>query len=243
MKFDKMEGLGNDFIVVDGTADIRPDLVRELCDRRRGIGADGLLQVRAADGQIVMGYWNADGSAAEMCGNGLRCVARYAFDHGLVDDKLFTVRTPRGPLRVEVREDPRVELGRVEVGSGFEFENHRFQWVSVGNPHAVAIVEDLEREEVAGIGGRLERSTPGGTNVELAEVRDKMIELKIWERGVGETLACGSGMVAAAAVAQNRGLIDSEVSVTVPGGVGLVELTGDTSYLTGPARYVFAGEI
>jgi diaminopimelate epimerase len=243
VKFEKMEGLGNDFIVLDGLAEVRPELVREMCDRRRGIGADGVLQVQASDGQVVMGYWNADGSVAEMCGNGLRCVARYAFDRGLVEDKVFTVRTPRGPLRVEFREEPRVELGRVELGSGFEFETHRFQWVSVGNPHAVALVDDLAAHDIAGLGSRLERATPGGTNVELAEVGGGSIAIRIWERGVGETLACGSGMVAAAAVARNQGLVGSEVSVVVPGGVGTVELTGETSYLTGPARYVFSGEV
>lgn len=244
MHFDKMEGLGNDFVVLDASVDVSADLVRKLSDRRRGIGADGVLQVSLADGGVRMAYWNADGSTAETCGNGLRCVARYAFDRGLVDDKEFAVHTPRGRLRVEASVDPRVELGPVELGSNFEFEGRKFQWAQVGNPHAVTLVSDPWKEEVASVGRSLELSTPGGTNVEFVHVLDDTrLEMRVWERGVGETLACGSGMVAAVAVSRHLGLTGDEVSVTAPGGMGTVQLTPGSAWLSGPARYIFSGEI
>lgn len=244
MHFDKMEGLGNDFVVLDASIEVNPELVRMLSDRRRGIGADGVLQVTLGDGGVRMAYWNADGSAAEICGNGLRCVARYAFDRGMVDDKEFAVLTPRGQLRVEASEDPRVEMGPVELGDNFEFEGHKFQWARVGNPHAVTLVADVWEEEVTKIGRSLEQSTPGGTNVEFVHVHDDShLEMRVWERGVGETLACGSGMVAAVAVSRHLGLTGGDVSVTVPGGVGTVELTPGSAWLSGPASYVFSGEI
>lgn len=244
MHFDKMEALGNDFVVIDASVEVNPDLVRELADRRRGIGADGVLQVTLADSGVRMGYWNADGSSAEMCGNGLRCVARYAFDRGMVENTEFRVFTPRGPLRVQVNQDPRVEVGPVELGNNFEFEGQMFRSAKVGNPHAVTLVSDVWEAEVASNGRSLDESTPGGTNVEFAHVLDgSHIEMRVWERGVGETLACGSGMVAAVAVSRQLGLTGDVVAVSAPGGVGMVELSQGSSWLSGPARYVFSGEI
>lgn len=244
MQFTKMEGLGNDFVVVDGSVEVSPDLVRRLTDRRRGVGADGLLQVTVVEGLVQMGYWNADGSVAEMCGNGLRCVARYAVDRGLVGTDTFTIVTPVGGRRVTVADEPRVELGPAVVGDSFEFEGWRFHRVGVGNPHAVAFVQDLSISPVAELGSELGRLTPGGINVEFVRVIDRnKIEMRVWERGIGETMACGSGMVAAAAAAHHLGLIDSEVIVRVPGGDGMVELDGSTSWLVGPVSYAFTGEI
>jgi diaminopimelate epimerase len=243
MKFTKMHGLGNDFVVVDGSVEVDGDLVRRLTDRRRGIGADGLLQVTLDNGLVRMGYWNADGGPAEMCGNGLRCVARYAVDQGLVDGDVFTVLTPAGERKVTASQDPRVEIGPVEVGASFEFEGWLFHNVGVGNPHAVAFVQDPAVAPVAELGAELERLTPGGINVEFVRVIDRhKIEMRVWERGVGETLACGSGMVAAGAAAHHLGLTDNEVTVKVPGGDGLVELESSTSWLTGPVVYSFTGE-
>lgn len=244
MHFNKMEGLGNDFVVIDASVHVTPDLVRNLCDRRRGIGADGVLQVSHGDDGVRMGYWNADGSEAEMCGNGLRCVARYAFDRGLVDDKEFDVQTPRGPLRVEASEEPRVEIGQVVLGDKFVFEGFDFRHVLVGNPHAVTVVDDVQQAPVREIGALLERSTAGGVNVEFVRVHNRgRLEMRVWERGVGETLACGSGMVASAAVTRDLGLTGNDVAVVVSGGVGTVDLAGARAWLIGPARYVFAGEI
>lgn len=239
-----MEGLGNDFVVVDGSTVIEPQMVRSLCNRHRGVGADGVLQVTANAGVVVMGYWNADGSPAEMCGNGLRCVARYALDFDLAEGEEFEVLTSAGLRRVVATTDPTVEVGAVEVGESFSFQGHHFWRASVGNPHAVTFVEEVAAAPVATIGPALEEATPTGTNVEFIKVLSPyQLEMRVWERGVGETLACGSGMVAAAAVAVHRGQVESKVEVAVPGGVGLVELTGSQAWLTGPARYVFAGEI
>lgn len=244
MHFDKMEGLGNDFVVLDSSVEVTPELVRRLSDRRRGIGADGVLQVSLREDGVRMGYWNADGSEAEMCGNGLRCVARYAFDRGLVDEKEFDVITPTGRLRVEAGEYPRVELSPIELGDEFEFRDLKFWSVSVGNPHAVTLVADPRLARVREIGASLEQSTPGGVNVEFVQVLDDAhLDIRVWERGVGETLACGSGMAAAAAVTRHLGFTSSEVAVAVPGGVGTVELSDRSAWLRGPARYVFAGEI
>jgi diaminopimelate epimerase len=244
MQFTKMEGLGNDFVVVDGSVDVTPDLVRRLADRRRGIGADGILQVTAADGLVRMRYWNADGSVAEMCGNGLRCVARYAVDRGLVNTPTFKIMTPVGERRVTVADEPRVEIGPPAVGDSFEFEGWLLHRVGVGNPHAVAFVQDLSTAPVTELGSELERLTPGGINVEFVRVVDRhKIEMRVWERGIGETMACGSGMVAAAAASHQLGFTDSEVIVRVPGGEGMVELDGSTSWLAGPVSYAFTGEL
>jgi diaminopimelate epimerase len=238
-----MEGLGNDFVVLDHSMDLSPPLVRQLCDRHFGVGADGVLQVIANDGRVVMNYWNADGGAAEMCGNGLRCVALYAYENGLVDDKMFDVDTAVGLRRVEVGEQIRVEIGPVMVVGTREWRGHTFQLVSVGNPHAVSVGEDPDGLDVAEIGRGLEKATPGGINVGFAAVAEDSVKLRVWERGVGETLACGSGMVAAAAVAHQSGLVGSVVQMHVRGGEAVVELDDATTWLSGPARVVFRGEL
>ena len=243
MRFEKMEGLGNDFVVLSGEVGITAGVVRFLCDRHFGIGADGVLQV-GSDGEIVvMDYWNADGGAAEMCGNGLRCVARYAYDHQLATTQSFKVRTAVGDRRVEAHAEPRVELGAALVGDSFVWEGATFHAAKVGNPHAVTIVEDPEKADVLGIGHRLEAATPGGVNVGFVAVEPESIRLRVWERGVGETMACGSGMVAAAAVARQLGLVGDQVDVEVAGGRAWVEIEPETSWLTGPARTVYSGEI
>ncbi len=243
MQFTKMEGLGNDFVVVDGSVEVTPDLVRRLADRRRGVGADGVLQVTVDGGLVRMGYWNADGSVAEMCGNGLRCVARYAVDRGLVDSSTFTIMTAVGERRVIVEDEPRVELGPPEVGASFEHEGWTLHRVGIGNPHAVTFVLDLSTAPVAELGSELERLTPGGINVEFVRVVDRnRIEMRVWERGIGETMACGSGMVAAAAASHQLGFTESDVIVRVPGGEGMVKLDGSTSWLVGPVSYAFSGE-
>jgi diaminopimelate epimerase len=243
MRFTKMQGLGNDFIVVTAEVPITGDAVRFLCDRHFGVGADGVLQVKQDRERVVMDYWNADGSEAEMCGNGLRCIARFAYEQGLVPTREFTVLTAVGERRVEARDEPRVELGPVVVGDAFTWEGATFYAATVGNPHAVAIVDDPDKAEVERVGADLELATPGGVNVEFMTVEPPAIRLRVWERGVGETLACGSGMVAAAAVANRLGLTADRVEVNVPGGRAIVELEAETSWVTGPALTVFVGEI
>jgi diaminopimelate epimerase len=247
MRFWKMEGLGNDFVVVAGPFEVDGELARRLCDRRRGIGADGVLVVTPQGGDVVrMDYRNADGSPAEMCGNGLRCVARVAFLEGMVSAPSFTVETAVGPRRVEVgEEEVRVEIGPVVVGDELEMEGMRFLTASVGNPHAVTFVPSVGDAAVGRTGPRVEvdPSFPDRTNVEFVEVTaPDGIRLRVWERGVGETPACGSGAVAAAAVAHASGRIQATaVHVELLGGHALVEMIDGVGWLTGPARLVFSG--
>jgi len=238
-----MEGLGNDFVVLTGAPALDPVLIRRICDRRRGVGADGVLLVDAEGGQVRMRYWNADGSEAEMCGNGLRCVARLAFDEGMADDTNFAVVTALGPRQVEAGPEPRVELGTTTVGERFVHSGLEFTRASVGNPHAVHIGGDPEVHQVSTVGSAIEAETVGGVNVEFAQlIGPDRLTLRVWERGVGETAACGTGMAAAAAVAHAMGLTGERVSVVVPGGLGLIELIDGVAWLSGPADYVFWGE-
>lgn len=238
-----MHGLGNDFVMFDGPLAMAPDQIAAVCDRHTGIGADGILVVtpRAAN-EVDMGYWNADGSPAEMCGNGLRCVARYAIDKGWLPSDGGTVHTAVGPLVVGPTADGRfrVEIGQPTVGEEFAHDLS-FQRISVGNPHAVTFVSDVSQAPVESLGSDLERSTPGGTNVEFAEATAEGIRVRTWERGVGETNACGTGAVATAVAARKAGLTGDVVTVLLVGGPLEVELDGPDAFITGPAEYVFSG--
>ncbi|MEE9299205.1 MAG: diaminopimelate epimerase [Acidimicrobiia bacterium] len=249
MDFVKMEGLGNDFVVFEGPLSPTAEEIADWCDRRRGVGADGVLVVSPVDGSsIAMEYWNADGSAAEMCGNGLRCVARYAVERGLVGSTAFTVMTPSGPRRVEVgAESVRAELGPVYGGGEVvQLAGYDLTSVSVGNPHAVAFVPDCHAVPVEAVGPAVEGDPayPERTNVEFATVLapDRMA-LRVWERGVGETLACGSGAAAAVAEACRTGRTGARVMVQLPGGELLVEIIDATAWIEGPARRVFEGSL
>jgi diaminopimelate epimerase len=195
---------------------------------------------------VRMDYWNADGSAAEMCGNGLRCVARYAVDRGLVAGPEFVVQTAVGPRHVVVGPDRvRAEIGPVQVGErGVEIAGYRLVPVDVGHPHAVAFVADCYSVPVPAAGPLVETDPafPGGVNAEFATVIDRgHIALRVWERGAGETLACGTGAVAAAAAARAGGLVGDAVTVHLPGGDLAVEIVGDVAWIEGPARTVFRG--
>lgn len=245
LSFTKMQGLGNDFIVVDGPVDLTSDDVRALCDRRFGIGADGVLAVTRGD-PIDMSYWNADGSPAEMCGNGLRCVARYAYDRGWAKDRNFAVQTPVGVRGVRVLEDRiEAEIGRPKVTGHATIADERYHLIDVGNPHAVLLVDDPEIVEVGSIGPRIETDPqfPNGTNVEFAAVDESGVVMRVWERGVGETTACGTGMVAAAYVATKTHRLESPIRVDVPGGRGEVDFRDGVAWLRGPAEYSFRGSV
>jgi diaminopimelate epimerase len=241
VKFTKMEGLGNDFVVVEAV-DVSPTDVRRWCDRRRGIGADGVLAVGDTP---TMRYWNADGSVAEMCGNGLRCVALYATQRGwAAAGEWFDVVTPVGSRRVRVDDQViTAEIGRVTTGAVVTIDGMEFRQASIGNPHAVALVSDPDAVDVIGIGSRVsgDPAFPEGANVEFAApVETDALRLRVWERGVGETLACGSGMVVAAAVVgEGR---PGPIRVTVPGGEAIVHFEEGSGFLTGPAVAVFTGE-
>jgi diaminopimelate epimerase len=245
LQFTKMQGLGNDFVVLEGPVALTGSDIAELCDRRFGIGADGVLVVTAGD-PIGMEYWNADGSPAEMCGNGLRCVARYAYDKGWARDRNFSVQTPMGVRAVRVLDDGvEVELGATTVTGHTDFEGERLHLIDVGNPHAVLMVDDPSTVDVVTRGRQIgtDARFPSGTNVEFAKVSDGAVTMRVWERGVGETLACGTGMVAAALVASKTHRLEGSIPVDVPGGRGQVEFREGSSWLSGPADYSFRGSV
>lgn len=260
----KLHATGNDFLVVDAPGP-SPTAAARLCDRHRGIGADGLLILGpAADGaDCTMTLYNADGSPAEMSGNGIRCLAWVAVRDGLVHDERLLVNTAAGCRAVDLELDSpdtlraaTVDMGPVTFEPGaipldalsaldLEATYHGVTYhgdaVGVGNPHLVLLVDDVERARVTQHGPHLERDTrfPKGTNVEFvaADNHDELT-MRVWERGVGETLSCGTGACAAAAVAHRRGLVGSDVTVHVLGGDLTVHL-GDTVRLGGPVAHVF----
>ena len=264
----KYQATGTDFVMTYDAEDRRAlsaDEVRALCDRRFGIGADGSIRVTAGrDGRPFMDYRNADGSLAEMCGNGLRCVALLLRDVGDEGGPSFEVETRAGMRRVELASDGRVSVDMGEPnftkaaipmrGPAWETFLHEpldlggglvvtASAVSMGNPHFVLFVEDdPERFHVAHIGAVLERDDrfPEGTNVEFAKVMNDGILARVWERGSGETMACGSGACAIVVAANEAGLTGPRSSVRFPGGVLEVERRETGSVLlTGPASRVF----
>ena len=252
MEFLKAEGLGNDFVMVEGT-EPTAEQIRRWCDRRTGIGADGVLRVsRTGHDEAVarMQYWNADGTPAGMCGNGLRCVARYVFEGGWSKERCFTIQTPTGMNRVEILDDGkiRVELGPYRVGSGLIVGGRSFTSADVGNPHAVTFVEDaseLETVQLRSVGLALQDHPffPAGVNVEFGASTDDGFRARVWERGVGETRACGTGAAAVAAVAHQKGWVGPASEIQLPGGSLAVELTAGIAWILGPAVLVFSGTI
>jgi diaminopimelate epimerase len=248
VKFLKMEGLGNDFVVFVGPQNVSETQVVGWCDRRRGIGADGVLVVTPLDAdRIRMEYWNADGSPAEVCGNGLRCAARLAHDRGWVDSDIFIVVTAVGEREARIEDDVTVQVGIPVMGTdeSIELAGMAVLTVGVGNPHGVVFVDEPSDTPVDELGPLIGTDPifPHGTNVGFAAVRsENLIELRVWERGVGETLACGSGAAAAAAVAHRMGRVGAITTVRLPGGDLLVTLNERGAWLTGPANYVFEGE-
>lgn len=242
-----MQGLGNDFVVIAGPRDVSKDDVTRWCDRRTGIGADGVLVASPLDGgRVRMEYWNADGSAAEMCGNGLRCVARYAVGRGWVHAPSFTVETPVGPRPVLVNDTTvRALLGEAgPSGEPFDLAGFEIQPVSVGNPHAVIVVDDPFATPVDAVGPLVEGDPafPERTNVEFVGIDGRRsITLRVWERGVGETLACGSGAAAAVVIAHRRGLTEAAATVHLLGGDLEVDVTDEGVWIEGPAEVVFSG--
>ncbi|MCL1593952.1 MAG: diaminopimelate epimerase [Actinomycetia bacterium] len=248
MEFVKVQGLGNDFIVIDGPYEPKRSDVVRWCTRRSGIGADGVLVVEPIDAErISMRYWNADGGEAEMCGNGLRCIARLAFERGWVTAPQFIVATAVGDHEVTVKEDSVVAFvgvpnpfrtGTLTVG---EHDVHPF---AIGNPHAVLIVEDVDEAPVATAGPRIENDAlfPNRTNVEFIEVLDGGgIKARIWERGVGETPASGTGATAAAYIAHTIQGVDLPIEVHLPGGVLSITFDDVGAWMEGPAEIVFSG--
>ncbi|MGB9357025.1 MAG: diaminopimelate epimerase [Acidimicrobiia bacterium] len=251
MNFVKAEGLGNDFIIVPEPLRAAPDRIAAWCERKTGIGADGVLEVTPLDGSsVAMRYWNADGGAAEMCGNGLRCVALVAVELGLVLGPTLTVHSavgehpatvlPGGIVRAFVGEPHAFRTEELTVSG------HRVRPVGVGNPHAVLFVDEIDEAEVEKIGSRIEGDPifPEGTNVEFVQLGDgNRINVRVWERGVGETRASGTGATAAAFAARAVGDVGNAVTVVLPGGELLIEFDDAGAWMTGPATIVFSGSL
>ncbi|MGW5052523.1 diaminopimelate epimerase [Actinokineospora sp. NPDC004072] len=259
--FRKGHGTQNDFVLLpdpDGDLDLTAARVQALCDRRRGIGADGVLRVVRSkavpdadlDGDTwFMDYRNADGSIAEMCGNGVRVFARHLVEHGLVDGAEFPVGTRAGVRMATVHPDGdvTVDMGRVRLlGASTAVVDGRAltgTGVDVGNPHLVCATDDLDALDLTTQPGFDAGVFPHGVNIEfITPAGGTEIRMRVHERGVGETRSCGTGTVAAAAAAlREAGLGEGEVTVHIPGGTVRVGITGDAATLTGPAEFVADG--
>ena len=278
MKFTKMHGCGNDYVYVNGFEEHIPDdkkseLAIRLSNRNFGIGSDGLIFInpgKAAEFEMEM--YNADGSRSEMCGNGIRCVGKYIYDHGLSDKTQISVESAGAIkyLTLFEGEDKKIEKVRVNMGSpilesklvpvisdnekvideeinvcGNEY---KMTCVSMGNPHAVVFMDDVENLDIDAIGPYFENHErfPKRTNTEFVKIIDRNhVFMRVWERGTGETLACGTGCCATAVACVLNGLTDEKVNVKVLG--GNIEIEWDRSenivYMTGPATVSFEGEI
>jgi diaminopimelate epimerase len=264
VEFVKAHGTGNDFVVIedlDGHHHITSELVRAVCDRHFGVGADGLIRIAPGrDAPFFMDYRNADGSLAEMCGNGARVVGKYLSDRGHVAGA-FDLETRAGVKHLELHVDDRGLVDRVTVDMGspeLEEDDRKLDvdgravtatCLSMGNPHAVVFVDDVDAAPVTTLGPLLERHAafPAGTNVEFAQVTgggDVHLRQRTWERGVGETLACGSGACAVAVAATARGLARGPLTIELRGGRLELDWTpGGTVRMTGPAREVASGTL
>jgi diaminopimelate epimerase len=262
VEFVKAHGSGNDFVVVEDLTDryqITPELVRAVCDRHFGVGADGLIRIApGTDAPFFMDYRNADGSLAEMCGNGVRVVGKYLGDRGHVGSG-FYLATRAGVRHLELHADDCGDIDRVTVDMGpptldeertLEVDGNKVvaTCLSMGNPHAVVFVDDVDEAPVTTLGPTLETHPafgPDRTNVEFAQVVDRAtVRQRTWERGVGETLACGTGACAVAVAAQVRGLAGRPLVVELRGGRLELDWTpGGTVRMTGPAREVAHGTL
>lgn len=271
LHFSKMHGLGNDFLIVDAREhplQLSVEQIRQLADRRRGVGFDQLLAVeRSDDRDCAFGYgiWNTDGSSAGQCGNGVRCLAAWLARAGALPAGRVRLLSPSGPVEVEQLADGqiRVDMGtprfdpqtipllaervRDRYETVIEGQTISFDAVSMGNPHALIEVAEVALADVARVGAALETSPlfPERCNVGFVQVmaRDH-VRLRVWERGVGETLACGTGACAAIACLRMHDRVDAGVSVDLPGGRLHIqwEGVGDTLWMTGPATFAFEGD-
>ncbi|SHE35373.1 diaminopimelate epimerase [Desulforamulus putei] len=275
MFFTKVHGLGNDFILVNaGTGQGLPDdcstLAKEMCDRRFGIGADGLvLLLDSGVADVRMKIINSDGSEAEMCGNAIRCVAKYLYEHDIVRKDEIKVETLAGIIVPQIiQNNGVVEAVRVDMGAPrleraqipmvgpagqvihepLEVDGQTFYItaVSMGNPHCVIFVPDVSAIPLADIGPRIEThpAFPRKTNVEFVQViSPREVRMLVWERGAGPTMACGTGACAVAVAGVLNNLTERNVTVHLPGGPLAIEWSDNGSvYMTGPAKEVFTGE-
>jgi len=274
MRFTKMEALGNDYVYVDGRTERVTDasaLAVRISDRHFGVGADGLILIMPSDvADARMEMYNADGTRGKMCGNGIRCVAKYVYEHDIARKDEITIETDCGTRRLQLFvshgevERVRVDMGTPElerthvpmtgpagrvVGEDLTVLDRTFKVtaLSMGNPHCVTFVDDVDTFDVARYGGAAahHRVFPEGVNVEFAEVVDaRHVKMRVWERGSGETLACGTGACAVCVASVLNGLTERGITVHLRGGdLDVTWSEGDDAVImTGPAREVFTGE-
>ncbi len=275
MKFTKMQGCGNDYVYVDCTKELIsniPETARKVSNRNYGIGSDGLILIRNSDkADFMMEMYNQDGSRGMMCGNGIRCLGKYVYDHGLTDKTNLKIETLSGIKELELFvEDGKVSTVKVNMGAPiletslipaiFDKDKiinepivvggdvYNVTCISMGNPHAVIYVDETETFPVAQIGPLFEnhKMFPERVNTEFIQVlNSKHIKMRVWERGSGETLACGTGACASVVASVLNGHTENEVTVSLLGGDLLINYNqdNDTVYMTGPAVEVFNGEI
>lgn len=281
MKFTKMHGCGNDYIYVDGAKEQiplekKPELVKKLSDRHFGIGGDGVIFINpSTEADFEMEMYNMDGSRAEMCGNGIRCVAKFVYDKGLTDKTSISIVSCGKIKYLDLTvEDGKVSTVKVNmaspilnaddipvildkqkkqdqvVGEKIQVGDRTYEMtcVSMGNPHAVVFMEDVAGLDIESIGPLFENHSyfPKRINTEFVKVLDRSnIEMRVWERGTGETLACGTGACASVVACVLNGLTNDEVTVKLLG--GSLHITWDREanlvYMTGPAETVFEGEV
>lgn len=260
MHFTKMQGLGNDYLYLnclEGAPEDLPGLAIRLSDRHFGVGGDGIICIGPGKtGDFSMEMYNADGSRGAMCGNGIRCVGKYVYDKGLTRKTCLTIDTDTGPrlVELEVRGGRAVrvsvDMGVPVVKPGMDVaageETFRLYPVEVGNPHGVVFCQEPAAVDLGQVGPVLERLFPGGINVEFAAPRGQdRLEVRVWERGSGITLACGTGACAALAAAVKTGRCARQCAVRLPGGVLDLDWDRDSGHMrmTGPAVTVFEGEV
>lgn len=278
MKFTKMHGIGNDYVYVncfEETVEDPSTVAKFVSDRHFGIGADGLILIKPnPNADCEMDMYNADGSQGAMCGNGIRCVAKYAYDHGIVDKTEITVATKSGikHLILTPGKDNKIETVRVNMGSPIltakqipvvsekeqvireplmlDGKSYEITAVSMGNPHAIVYMDEIDNLEIEKIGPKFENHIlfPDRVNTEFVEVIDRhTLKMRVWERGSGETLACGTGACAVAVASTLNGLVDENQPVTIKLLGGELSILWDRQenlvYMTGPATEVFRGEI
>jgi len=275
MKFTKMQGLGNDYVYVNcfkETIENPPEMAKKVSNRNFGIGSDGLIMINPSDvADFEMEMYNADGSRSEMCGNGIRCVGKYVYDYGLTEKEHISVETLAGIKYLDLTvEDGKVKLVKVDMGNpelvpanipivadgervidepiNVNGTEYRMTGVSMGNPHAVVYVEDVKGLDIEKIGPAFENHErfPNRVNTEFVKVLDQnTVEMRVWERGSGETMACGTGACAVAVACILNGLTEDKVTVKLLGGDLQIEWDkeADKVYMTGPAEVSFDGEI
>ena len=275
MKFTKMQGIGNDYVYVNclqETIENPSELAKKISDRHYGVGADGLIMINPSDkADFEMEMYNADGSRGEMCGNGIRCVAKYVYDYGLTDKTSISVETLAGIKYLDLTvEDGKVVLVKVDMGKPMlrpeevpvvsekeevidepitvDGQEYRMTCVSMGNPHAVVFIDQDVKEfplETVGVKFENHERFPKRVNTEFVNVLDRhTAQMRVWERGSGETLACGTGACAVAVACALNGLTEDEVTVKLLGGDLQIKWDREknTVYMTGPAEVVFDGE-